>query len=243
MAVNFTFIAMAMLLMSQMRGGGGGRFVLMDANQIIPEKDIFTTHNNSYAIFSDWFRWKLLYEKGNFWVDMDVICLRPFVFNEDLVYGYQDNASVAIGVLKFPPQHELCQLLMSVCRHPNKILTYDSARGKIKKIIRKIIAKIIMRDERAFRIGWGEAGGPTGFTNALKHFKLLDKAKPPTYFYPVHWDDWLSIFDGTLAKDDELLRQSYAIHLWNEMGRRHKFDKNASFPKHSLIEHLKARYL
>ena len=90
MAVNSTFIPMVMSLTSQMRGGGG-RFVLMDANQIIPEKDIFTAHGGSYAIFSDWFRWSLLYEKGNFWVDMDVICLKPFVFNEDLVYGFEDN--------------------------------------------------------------------------------------------------------------------------------------------------------
>ena len=223
--------------------GGGGRFVLMDANQIIPEKDIFTTHGGGYAIFSDWFRWSLLYEKGNFWVDMDVICLKPFVFNEDLVYGFQNTDSVCNAILKFPPQHELSQLLMSVCSAPNKLLPYDSAKRKIKKMGRKIIAKITRRDERTFRTGWGESGGPVGFTNALKHFNLLDKAKPTADFYPVDWQNWLSIFDGTLAKDDELLRHSYAIHLWNEAGRQHKFDKNASFPKNSLIERLKARYL
>ena len=226
----------------------------MDANKIIPEKDIFTTHgystnDGSYAAFSDWFRWRLLYEKGNFWVDMDVICLRPFAFSEDLAYGFQDKTSenltlVCNAVIKFPPQHELCKLLMSICRHPNKLLPYDSTKHIILKIIRKIIAKITMRDERKFYIGWGEAGGPAGFTRALQHFKLIDRAKPPADFYPVHWNDWLSVYDGTLAQDTELLlRNAYAIHLWNEMGRRHKFDKNASFPKNSLIEHLKAKYL
>ncbi len=242
MAVNSTFIPMAMSLTSQMRGGG--RFVLMDANQIIPEKDIFIAHGGSYGAFSDWFRWSLLCEKGNFWVDMDVICLRPFVFNEDLVYGFENKAAVCNAILKFPPQHELSQLLMSVCSAPNKLLPYDSAIYKIKKIGRKIIANIKMRDERTFCTSWGEAGGPAGFTSALKHFNLLDKAKPAAYFYPVRWQDWLSIFDETPAKNTELLlRNAYAIHLWNEMGRRHKLDKNASFPKNSLIERLKARYL
>ena len=217
--------------------------VLMDANEIIPKKNIFTAHNG-YAIFSDWFRWSLLYEKGNFWVDLDVICLKPFVFSEDLVYGFQDNKSVATGVLKFPSQHKLCKLLISACRHPNKLLPYDSARRKIGKIKRKITAKIKMCDERKFRIGWGEAGGPDEFIRVLDHFKLIDKAKPPVDFYPVHCRDWLSIYDGTLAQDTKLLlRHSYAIHLWNECGRYHKLDKNASFPKNSLIEHLKTKYL
>ncbi len=172
-----------------------GHFVLMDANQIIPEKDIFIAHGGSYGAFSDWFRWSLLCEKGNFWVDMDVICLKPFVFNEDLVYGFEDKDYICPAIMKLPPQHKLCQLLMSVCSAPNKLLPYDSHGRKIKKIGRKIIAKITMRDERTFRTGWGEAGGPAGFTNALKHFNLTDKAKPPTDFYPLHYKDWLSIFD------------------------------------------------
>ena len=218
--------------------------VLIDANEILPKKNIFTDFDNSYAIFSDWFRWSLLYDKGNFWVDMDVICLRPFVFSEDLVYGFEDNKYVAMSVLKFPPKHKLCKLLMSVCKSPNKLLPYDSRKQKIEKVKRKIKAKIKMRDERTFRIGRGEAGGPTGFTRALEHFKLIDKARAPADFYPVYYEDWLSIYDGTLAQDTELLlRNSYAIHLWNELGRWVKFDKNTSFPKNSLIERLKTKYL
>ena len=217
--------------------------VLMDANEIIPKKNIFTAHSSSYGAFSDWFRWNLLYDKGNFWVDLDVICLKPFVFSEDFVYGFEDNKFVAASVLKFPPKHKLCKLLMSVCKSPNKLLPYDSARRKIGKIKRKITAKIKMCDERKFRIWWGEAGGPYGFTRALEHFKLIDKARAPADFYPVCYNDWLSIYDGTLAQDTELLlRHSYAIHLWNECGRDYKLDKNASFPKNSLIEHLKAKY-
>ena len=171
--------------------------VLMDANEIIPKKNIFTAHSSSYGAFSDWFRWSLLYEKGNFWVDLDVICLREFVFSEDLVYGFEDKTLVCPAVLKFPPQHKLCKLLMSVCKSPNKLLPYDSTRRKIGKIKRKITAKIKMCDERKFHTGWGEAGGPKGFTRVLKYFQLIDLAKPPVDFYPVHCRDWLSIYDAT----------------------------------------------
>jgi hypothetical protein len=46
---------------------------LKDANEIILEKNVFTYCNGSYAGFADWFRWALLYKKGNYWVDTDVI--------------------------------------------------------------------------------------------------------------------------------------------------------------------------
>ncbi len=126
-----------------------------------------------------------------------MICLKPFVFSEDFVYGFEDNKFVAVSVLKFLPKHKLCKLLMSVCKSPNKLLLYDSRKQRIEKIKRKIKAKIKMCDERKFRIGWGEAGGPTGFTRALKYFQLIDLAKPPVDFYPVNCRDWLSIYDAT----------------------------------------------
>jgi hypothetical protein len=92
--------------------------------------------------------------------------------------------------------------------------------------------------------GWGSAGGPDGFTKALKHFDLLGLAKPFTFFYPIHSSNWQTVFDETLAEDAHLFSQTHAIHLWNEMCRQAKgFDKNASFPQKSLYEQLKRKYL
>ena len=48
-----------------------------DANEIINSSEIFTYNGGSYAGFADWFRWELLYKKGGFWVDTDVICIKP----------------------------------------------------------------------------------------------------------------------------------------------------------------------
>lgn len=212
--------------------------ILKNANNIIPEKNIFTYGKGSYAIFADWFRWMLLYDKGNFWVDMDVVCLKPFMFDTNIVYGFESNMRAAIGVLRFPPKHELCKFLAAVCKRPNLILPYDNGKTKLKKITRRIL------NNKRHNVGWGEAGGPGGFTKALQHFNLLDIAKPYTYFYPVHFSSWRAIFDETLSQDSKLFSDTHAIHLWNEMGRRCKgFDKNASFPKNSLIEQLKTKYL
>jgi hypothetical protein len=58
--------------------------LLKDANEIIPTKEVFQYSNEnqfghgkgSYAGFSDIFRYKLLYEYGGWWTDMDITCLK-----------------------------------------------------------------------------------------------------------------------------------------------------------------------
>lgn len=211
--------------------------VLRDAKEIIPEENIFTYRRGSYAGFADWFRWELLYQSGNFWVDMDVVCLKPFVFDTDTIYGKESFDTVGAAVIGFPPNHELCKFIKTVCKTPNTILPYDKGKTRLKKIFRR------MSGRKRNHVGWGEAGGPVGFTRALRHFNLFDQAKPFTYFYPVHYLCWNTIFDETLANDVKLFSDTYAVHLWNEMGRMEGLDKNASFPENSLIEQLKAKYL
>ncbi len=212
--------------------------ILRNANDIIPEKDIFTYYNGSYAGFADWFRWALLYAQGNFYVDMDVVCIKPFEFNTKLVYGFQEERTICSAVLGFPSKHELPAFLEVSCRQPNLILPYDNMKSKLRKIIRKMI-----HGNKRQSIGWGESGGPHGLTRALKYFGLIDLAKPYTYFYPIHFSCWKKIFYETHSKDNQLFSDTYAIHLWNELGRVARLDKNASFPKDSLIELLKTKYL
>lgn len=211
--------------------------ILKNANSIIPEADIFQYNGGSYAGFADWFRWKLLFEEGNFWVDTDVVCLKPFDFDTPVVFGLEGKDMVCPAVLGFPKNHEMCSFLESNCRNPNKILPYDSSKIKKRKIKRRILGKGMES------IKWGEAGGPEGFTKTLIHFKMLELAKPFTYFFPVSSQNWDSIYDATFVNDKTLFSDTYAIHLWNEMSRIDNFDKNARRVKGSLIEQLRDKYV
>ena len=211
--------------------------IIKDANDIILEKDIFYAHNNSLGYFSDWFRWELLKKKGGYWVDMDIICLKPFNFSDDYVYGFEDNKIIGSALLKFPANSEITHMLSAVCANPNLILPSDNSDDINRK------KKRIHQNQDKEHTGWGEAGGPTGLTKALEYFDLKHYAKPFTYFYPIHYSLWNTVFDETLKDDGQLFAHTYAIHLWNEMGRNVDFDKNATFPKDSLIEQLKCKYL
>ena len=107
----------------------------------------------------------------------------------------------------------------------------------------KLLRSLSMKNRRK-NIKWGETGGPAGVTKALKYFDIFNYGKPASFFYPIHHLNWKSIFDETFRDGLESLSNSYALHLWNEMTRRESgFDKNGSFPKLSLYEQLKAKYL
>ena len=62
--------------------------VIKDANEIVPSDMIFKyKEHNSYAGFSNIFRYKLLFDKGGYWVDTDNVCLKPFTNIESNIYG------------------------------------------------------------------------------------------------------------------------------------------------------------
>jgi len=93
--------------------------VLADANEIIPRSQVFSyAHKNtfghgkgSYAGFSDIFRYKLLYEKGGWWTDMDITCLRHI--NSEKAYFFRPHHELKVvgNLMKCPKGSEL----MRVC--------------------------------------------------------------------------------------------------------------------------------
>ena len=89
--------------------------IIKDAEELISRKQVFYYKNSdqyghgkgSYAGFSDIFRYKLLYEIGGWWVDMDVTCLKPFHFSEPYVFRKHQNFPVVGNIMKCPKGSEL----------------------------------------------------------------------------------------------------------------------------------------
>jgi len=72
------------------------KVILKDASTIIPKANIFEDREikNSFAGFSNIFRYKLLFENGGYWVDTDIICLKKFDFKLDHLFALQRDADV-----------------------------------------------------------------------------------------------------------------------------------------------------
>lgn len=195
--------------------GVPGGTVLMDASEILPESSIFQyTEHASYAGFANFFRYKLLLERGAWWVDTDVICLRPFDFASPYVFsseGEGDQWHIGCQVIKVPPRSAVMRLAWDACKRSNPK-----------------------------ELKWGQTG-PILMANAIGVCLLQQYVQPANVFAPVHWSEWSKILDSQVTWD--FGERTYAIHLWNEMWRRDNRSKLERYDPGCLYETLKQRYL
>ena len=221
---------------SQIEGIPAG-VAVRDANEIIPRQRIFRT-KGSLSIFADWFRQELLFARGGYWVDLDIVCLKPLAFDDPIVVGKVDCSRVSNALMRFPKGHEITRALADVSEEPNMPMPYDSAADRRRKLFRKYVL-----GNRRNRVEWGEPSGPTGLTKMLKHHRLLNVAKPYYYFHPLHFSFWHCAWDNTFREGLGFFRESYCVHLWNEKIRRAgAVDKDGPFPPNSLVHQLASRY-
>ena len=190
--------------------------VVMDAREILPASRIFQYNDRpSYAGFSNFFRYKLLLERGGWWADTDIICLKPFHFPAEYVFSSETNHKgrevVNCGVIKVPPESEVMTYAWKICQRKNSA-----------------------------RLVWGETG-PRLMAKAVKKFALDEYKTSHSAFCPIDYEAWCKVLQPGF--DVSLDERTYAIHLWNEMWRLAGQDKNAQYHPTCLYEKLKQNYL
>jgi hypothetical protein len=201
--------------------GVPARTKLRDGNEIVPSSRIFYYRkHNSCAGFSNMFRYKLLLERGGWWVDMDTVCLSAFGFSEPYVFSSEIAAAgpnkeagscANTGAIRAPAGSELMRYCWDYCdRADNSALM------------------------------WGETG-PKLFGHAIKNYALNEYIQPPHVFCPVPFDQWNRVLAPGLEWD--FCSETRAIHLWNEMWRRNNCPKDGSYDPTCLYERLKLCYL
>ena len=84
---------------------------LKDANKIIHHTQIFRKKSSDpllgigkggIALFADIFRCKLLYEHGGWWVDMDMVCLKPLDFKAEYIFRSHPVLPMINNFIKCP---------------------------------------------------------------------------------------------------------------------------------------------
>lgn len=189
---------------------------IKDASEIIsPDKIFKYKDRDTYAGFSNIFRYKLLLEKGNYWVDFDVVCLKPFINSDDYVFARA--RSIESCVIKTPPGSEIMDYCYEVSKNKNPQelewgeIGPDLLRDSIKRFgLQKYVAKA----EIFCPIDWPE------WERCISGSLIIS---------------WIELAKMAIFK-------TKAVHLWNEMWRQKGIDKNSQFPKRSLYERLKRRY-
>jgi mannosyltransferase OCH1-like enzyme len=188
---------------------------IRDANEILDRSRIFTYANNgSFAGFANFFRYKLLLDRGGWWVDLDTVCLRPFDFSDEYVFASEPadrGELLTSAILKSEADSPFLEYVWGVCR-----------------------------DKDPAKLVWGETG-PRLVAEAVRTLGLERFTRPAKTFCPVSYLDWHALLspDAALEFDTD----TWAVHLWHEMWRRAKADKDGTYPPDCQFERLKSRYL
>lgn len=184
--------------------------VIRDGREILPAERIFVYRDfPSVSGFSNFFRYKLLLERGGWWVDADMVCLRPFTFDGAHVFASELSKGVicvSSGAMRAPRGSEAIGWAWDVCQS---------------------------KDPAALR--WGETG-PSLVAAAVERFSLQDAVQAPDVFCPIPYTEWHRLVD---ADAPVLPESAAAVHLWNEMWRRDGCDKDAAYDPDCLYERLK----
>lgn len=190
--------------------------VLQDASEILPPSAIFQDlRHKSYGAFSDFFRFKLLWERGGWWTDTDFVCLRPLDFPAPYVFSSEiarDGSDINCGLIKAPAGSEILGRAWQRCQEW----------------------------EAPQEMKWGQCG-PDLLAALVEEFSFQHWVMPFDVFCPIPPKRWADVLDPAIAWD--LPQATYGIHLWNELWRRKNQDKNQRYPSGCLYEQLKRRYL
>jgi hypothetical protein len=188
--------------------------IVKDANEIIPREQLFLVRGG-YSSFSDFFRWKLVLEKGGWWVDTDAVCLKPFVFDSEYVFigGLGKPGSddcITSGLFKAPAHSPIMEWGWAQCQQMNPAT-----------------------------MTWGQAGPPL-ITEAVHHFGYQKYIIPGRLFFPIFWAGVPNDFTRAGASID--FKDAYSVHFFNELWRLAGRDKNAIYPETSVFEQLKKEW-
>ena len=131
--------------------------IIEDASKIIARHHVFKYKypnqfghgKGSYAGFSYIFRYKLLYEYGGWWTDMDVSCLKTPDCKNQYVFGAHNSLSLSAHIMKTPPKSDLMKACYIAAKHkidatnrdwylPNKILTEEVEKFGLTNQVKKI---------------------------------------------------------------------------------------------------------
>lgn len=164
--------------------------IVDDASEIMPADSVFT-FDNSLAAFSDIFRFKLLFERGGWWVDTDILSLKPEVPDCDYYWAQEHPGRINGAVLRFPPRDPMCEKLLRLSQERS---------AELKR--------------------WGQIG-PELLTEVLSNYAPPRLCGSTEDAYPVHWLEthflWLPEFLGEV---EERIEGASFLHLWNSIFAR-----------------------
>lgn len=180
----------------------------------------------SYALAGNVARLTCLLRHGGWWVDTDVVCLRPFTsIEQEICAGWEVQGHTAnVAVIRMPPGHAATRSLLRRAKYSWFGSPWESWWQRLRFLLRNPGTLI-----NPYNVPWGSSSGPGALTACLDYYHLRQYIVDVPWFYPIRWQDWAQVLTLTTEQFESLRGNSYALHLWSEMYRRGGVDKNRAF--------------
>jgi len=181
-----------------------------DAAEILPREFVMRPlgEEGAFAIHSNLFRYAVLQKMGGWWVDPDVLLLKPDLPQGDIFFGGSDVfGRVPTGVLKFPAGHGLL----------------TEALAEVEGLSSSLE-------------DW-EKSGSALLTSLVGRHKLDGKIQNRTPLGPVSWFDVPDLFDPDSAERlNRLCKDFHFLHLHDDVWRRAGIPHNLAPPDGSFLD-------
>ncbi|WP_415182344.1 glycosyltransferase family 2 protein [Phaeovulum sp.] len=185
---------------------------VMDANTIFPASD-FIRHekSGSPAVHADAFRYKMIALQNVIWVDADVLCVQPWTFTDQWVFGWEKTGKlVCNAILGLPRFSRTLARLNEFCQNEYPIPPWadKDERATLEA------AAAAGAPTHVSALKWG-VWGPSALTYFLNETGEMAHAMPQEAFYPIPFKNRRDLLMPDDRIDLQLGPGCYGVHLWN----------------------------
>jgi hypothetical protein len=197
----------------KLRGVPGGAEVRNAAEVMPRERMLAYAECNSFALGSNFWRYEMLAQGRGYWVDLDVLLLKPLDSEQEYVFGLEREGTINTAIMLAPKDSALVRDMIefpSQCRRPP---WYGPRRSALYYLKRLRNGRLRLED-----YPWGTFG-PGMFGHFVEKHGLRHYAAPPEVFYPVSWHNAAFLYGPAEQVEALLTDNTLAIHLYNSQLR------------------------
>ncbi|WP_155983449.1 hypothetical protein [Nitratireductor aquibiodomus] len=188
-----------------------------NAEKVVPRQRISELRHHktgSFALASDYFRFKLQQQGLGVWADLDMICLRPITLLEDILFGKESNTHINGALLYARQGHPIVEEALAFF-YRQGIPPWTRTRDAVRlRLAHRFLGKSIS----PATLPWGSFG-PKAITYLAKKHHAFDLAAPSDVFYPINFREAPVLYDASRNLDEFCTERTKTVHLWNEVLR------------------------
>ncbi len=210
-----------------------------DAAEIFPAEPMYRhAVTGSPAIHADLWRLHLLKNTDKVWVDCDVLCYRPFDYEQEHIFGWEKHNLVCNAVLGLPKNSPALSGLMSFFDDQYAIGPWLKPHQRAELEAERGAGRPVHMTQQ----DWGFTG-PKAVSWFLKQSGEIDHAQKASAFFAVIFKDRNHFILSRHKPEDQFTKHTKGVHLWaRRLKPRLRDDENNKPRRGSFLDRMLSKH-